>query len=236
MKIKPGRSQINLIIDIVLLLLLAAMSFIGFLLKFSLLPGSEKREVYGNGVELYLCGMDRHEWGRIHLIISIIFIVLIVLHIVLHWKMIVCIFRKMLPPKYLQYLFGLVLFLIVLFSFLIPLILEPEVQTFPGGKHENGYQHSEVHSGDREEESVAETTEHDTGMLKEHREDHTDMEIFGYMSIREVAENYEIDESVILEHFGIPLDLANEKLGRLRRNYDFTLSEMKDFITTKLPE
>ncbi len=57
MKIKP---KLNLIIDVFMFLLMMAIGGIGFLIKFILIPGSARWIRYGENVELYFWGMDRH--------------------------------------------------------------------------------------------------------------------------------------------------------------------------------
>ncbi len=83
------KSKLSLVIDALMFLCVMAIAGIGFLMKFVLLPGKDTWAVYGRKVDLFLFGMDRHQWGTIHLIIAFVFLGMITLHIVLHWNMIV---------------------------------------------------------------------------------------------------------------------------------------------------
>ena len=82
------KSKANLIIDALLFLCVMAITGIGLLMKYVLLPGKETTAIYGRKVDLFLFGMDRHAWGRIHLILAFVFLGLLTLHVVLHWNMI----------------------------------------------------------------------------------------------------------------------------------------------------
>ncbi|MDD2549271.1 MAG: hypothetical protein PHD00_04150, partial [Bacteroidales bacterium] len=61
------RAKINLVVDIILFLLLMGMAGIGFLIKYTLLSGEKRNLLYGKNVNLELLGLDRHQWGTIHL-------------------------------------------------------------------------------------------------------------------------------------------------------------------------
>ena len=81
------KSKLNLILDALLLLCIAAIGGIGFLMKYVIVPGYLRWEIYGRNVDLFFWGMGRHEWGTIHLVIGFVFLALLVLHIALHWGM-----------------------------------------------------------------------------------------------------------------------------------------------------
>ena len=83
------KSTLNLLVDALLLLTLACTVGIGFLMKYVLVPGHQRWEIYGRNVDLLFWGWDRHEWGTVHFVIGLIFLVLLVLHIILHWSLIV---------------------------------------------------------------------------------------------------------------------------------------------------
>ena len=100
---------------------------IGFLMKFTLIPGKERWEIYGKKVDLLLFGMDRHQWGTIHLYIGFILIVLLVLHIFLNWKMIVTLYNKLITaPKTRKVCFW-ILIVLSIFLMVSPFIVSPKV-------------------------------------------------------------------------------------------------------------
>ena len=122
------RTKINLVIDALLLLCIAAIAGIGLLMKYVLVPGYQRWEIYGRNVDLFFWGLDRHQWGTIHLMIGFVFLVLLVLHIVLHWAAIVAIYRKLIPNAVLRCIVAVVLICLTILLFAFSFLVKPEVQ------------------------------------------------------------------------------------------------------------
>ena len=67
---------------------------------------------------------------------------------------------------------------------------------------------------------------YDTG----HRADGP-MEIRGFMTLAEVSEKYNVPTQSLKTHMGIPVSVPDmEKLGRLKKNYNFTMSDVEGVI------
>jgi hypothetical protein len=81
-----NRTIANIIFDIIAAFLLLGMIATGYLLRFPLPPGSNKT--------LSLWGLTRHQWGDIHFWISLGLLVVLVIHLVLHWNWIVTVIGK----------------------------------------------------------------------------------------------------------------------------------------------
>ena len=96
------RNRINIIIDIILLLLFAAVSGIGFIMKYIMPSGHAVREKGAQSYASDIFGLDRHGWGSVHWILSVIFILFLIFHVILHWQMIVTMLKKMLPNNTLR--------------------------------------------------------------------------------------------------------------------------------------
>jgi len=84
------RSTLNFIIDTLSFLLLVALACTGSIIKYILPPGTGGRGRLlheGRGTEhiKQLWSMTRHEWGDIHFSLAAAFIILMAVHIVLHW-------------------------------------------------------------------------------------------------------------------------------------------------------
>lgn len=122
------KSRVNLVIDALLYLCVMAMTGIGLLMKFVLLPGKDTWAVYGRKVELFLFGMDRHQWGTIHMIIAFVFLGLAVLHVVLHGKMIVTLYPRLIGSTVARRVITVILVIAGLFFVIFPLVIKPEVQ------------------------------------------------------------------------------------------------------------
>lgn len=134
------RSKLNLVIDALLLLCIAAIAGIGLLIKYVLVPGYQRWEIYGRNVSLFLWGLDRHQWGTIHFIIGLVFLALLVLHIILHWPMIVGIYRRLIPNRFVRWITALILICLAILLFAFSYLVKPEVSEQGQGKGRGRYQ------------------------------------------------------------------------------------------------
>ncbi len=99
------RTTLNFIVDLVAFLGLLGLAFTGFIMKYILPPGTGGRGRIlrgGRGAEHVgeeikeLWSMTRHEWGGIHFYLAVLFAVLMVVHIILHWGWIKSSFKSLL--------------------------------------------------------------------------------------------------------------------------------------------
>ncbi|MDX9928594.1 MAG: DUF4405 domain-containing protein [Bacteroidales bacterium] len=125
-----SKNTLNLILDTILLFLMLLMAGIGFLMRYTLLSGEERVAVYGRNVDLEFLGLTRHQWGDLHLIVSITFLSLLLLHIILHWTCIECFFRKKIPSRPLRTTLTVIAVIIILMSLLGPFFLRPQQVPF----------------------------------------------------------------------------------------------------------
>ena len=121
-----NKTHINLVIDAIMFLVLMAISGLGLLMKYILIPGFKRAGLYENDVDFYFLGLTRHDWGEIHLWLAYIFLFLLVLHLIFHWKMIICIFRQMISGKSLRISIASLIGVAGLFLLLSPLFIEPD--------------------------------------------------------------------------------------------------------------
>jgi hypothetical protein len=122
------KSKLNLIIDAFLLLCIAAIAGIGLLMRNVLVPGYKRWEIYNSNVELYFWGLDRHQWGTIHFITGLVFLALLILHIVLHWSMIVGICRKLIPNVTVRLITAIILLVLTMALIFFSYAVEPYVR------------------------------------------------------------------------------------------------------------
>lgn len=89
-----NRTQFNFALDLIAFVCFLAMTATGWILKFTLPPGSGR-----SGAALL--GMTRHEWGDIHFLLAVAMTAAILIHLALHWKWILCMFggHKILTSK-----------------------------------------------------------------------------------------------------------------------------------------
>ena len=109
----------------------------GFLIKYTLIPGKERWIKYGNNVELFYLEMDRHEWGTVHLILGFVLLALVVTHIFLHWKIICCVFKKLIKQPLTKKIVALLFLVLCLALIIIPFFITPKVEPI---KKNNGRQ------------------------------------------------------------------------------------------------
>lgn len=122
-----NKSKINLVIDGLLLICIAGIGGIGILMRYVLVPGYMRWEIYGQNVNLFFWGLDRHEWGKIHFIISLAFLFLCMLHIILHWRMIIGIYFKLIPHRIARWVIALMLIMVTIILLGFAYFVTPEV-------------------------------------------------------------------------------------------------------------
>jgi hypothetical protein len=120
------KGKLNFITDALMFLVMMAMAGLGFLMKYVLVPGRERWAKYGSNVNLTLFGWDRHDWGDIHLDLGLIFLGLLIVHIILHWRQIVGLVQKYVPEER-RALVLLVFVLLAVFLIYFPFLLSPEI-------------------------------------------------------------------------------------------------------------
>ena len=134
------KPKINFIIDALMFLCLMAMAGLGFLMKYVLLPGRQARAKYGRNVELTWLGWDRHDWGEIHLYLAFLLLAILTVHLILHWKMILGLFAKLIPNPRLRPRIAFAFLIITLLLLYFPFLITPEVKERGRGWGRHGAQ------------------------------------------------------------------------------------------------
>jgi len=103
-----SRSTLNFVLDLVSFLNLLGLAITGFVMRYVLPPGTGGlgRTLHGDsgrGINVEeLWSMTRHEWGSIHFYLAVAFIVLMVIHIILHWTWIKCYVKSVVSRRTLS--------------------------------------------------------------------------------------------------------------------------------------
>lgn len=139
-----NKTKLNFVIDALMFLCMTAIAGLGFLMKYVLLPGRESTIKYGRRVDLSLLGLDRHDWGAIHLYLGFLLLALLVLHIVLHWQMIPGLFARMVANSRERSRIALVYAVLAAALVLFPFIISPEVRDAGAGEGRRYGAHGEV--------------------------------------------------------------------------------------------
>jgi len=223
----PDKAKLNFIIDALMFVCMTAIAGLGFLMKFILIPGKERWAKYGRSVELLFFGMDRHEWGTIHLGIAFTLIGLLALHVILHWKVIAGLFQKMVDNQKTRRLAAPAFAMVSLFLLFAPLAVKPEIQEIERGQ--GRLEHGSLTTPEAGNIGCGGCPE-----MAAHEAAHpidSHGEVRGFMTLAEVSEKYDVPIHCLKTHLGIPESAPEtEKLGRLRDAYDFTMSDVESAI------
>ncbi|MBU4267976.1 MAG: DUF4405 domain-containing protein [Acidobacteria bacterium] len=229
------REKINLFIDLLLTLALTLIAGIGLLIKYTLPSGRERIIKYGDNRELSFLGWDRHQWGEIHLIAAYVMLGLLVLHILFHWKTILCLVRKAIPPVWLRRSLWVTLGVLCLFIFLFAFLATPVREETGDFLHRNshfGAMKPEVNENSRGREAERgkkpEAAKADRGEKHLHAdEDHTSLN--GRMTLEDAAIHYGISIEETKRRLGLPAHVDSfATIGRLRKTYGFTMQQARE--------
>jgi hypothetical protein len=241
---KINKSKLNLSIDIIMFVALMAIAGIGFLIKYVLIPGFKRNLIYGKDVELFYWGLDRHQWGTIHLIISFVLLFLLVLHIIFHWKQIVSIFKRMIPVKHARYFLASSFIFLSLLLGLAPLFVKPQIE------EQASHHYNQEADFERNQQNINSAVVIDSSglypnqegtVIKNHEGKHNqwkdkEIEVYGYMTLQQVSSRYKISVAELASVIHVPQESSNEKLGRLRKRYAFHMDDLRDYIGTRKEE
>lgn len=184
----------NFIIDSAAFAGFVMLTTTGVLMRYILPPGS--------GHYATIWGMDRHQWGAIHFWISVIFLLTLALHLLLHWRWIVSVVRGR-PREGSGFRIGLgfVGILAVLALAVSPILTS--VERAPDSKRATAF--------------------------SPHR--YQDISIRGSMTLQEAAETTGVPVSYIINSLDLPETIsAEERLGILKRQYGFAINDVKEIV------
>ena len=200
------RQGVNFLVDAIALAGLVFLMATGLFLRF-ILPS-------GSGKNLSVWGFTRHEWGDIHFYIAIFIVAVLSLHLVLHWRWIICaIQNKPREGSGVRVAWGVAgLFILLLISaapFLSPIEKTPPSN---GIKHKNQLG-VKSHSGEEYDKLPSAQT------------------VRGSMTLAEVEQSTHVPISYILKELGIQDDISpDKKLGPLRQSYGFQMETVRQII------
>lgn len=224
------KATVNFIINALMFLCMSAVAGIGFLIKYTLINGQERWIVYKDNVELYFWGLDRHEWGAIHLIIGYVFLGLLVLHIVLHWKIIVCVYDKIIQRKMMNRIISVAFIIICVLFLVVPFFIKPTITTIGkgAGRHTSNYNTSvKIEDSRIQKEEKSGNAKH-TGV---HKRATQQIEIKGYMSLDEISGKYQVPSEFIKTRLKIPASFkGNQKISWLRKKQGIQMSDIEKVI------
>jgi hypothetical protein len=248
---KITRTDWKYIVDTLMFLCMLGIVLIGLLMGFVIPEGR-----LGPGQSKYFLGVHRHQWGDIHLYLSLAFTALIIVHIVLAWS-----WAKGKAKGLFGKAWKAAVGLTVLAALLVPLVFwtassknDPAYAEFGEG-HGQQSKKGVVESGRPELEplrqaastaaagTAAETRDsggeapaapevHGDKIVAGRQEAGTaEAVITGKMTLREVERATGIPANDLAAKVGLPADVSlDETLGRLRQAYGFEMQAVRDAI------
>jgi hypothetical protein len=206
------KSDWQYLVDTLLFICMIGIALIGILMGFFLAEGPTVRES-----EKYFLGLHRHQWGDIHLYLSLAFLVLLILHLMLAWSWIKgksqALFKKRWRAVILITALGSILLIFVFWLFTPKYPLT----------YENYGRRSGLKPGI--EFSPEDFIDEEQGYVT----------ITGNMTISEVEQITGIPFDTFSRELGLPPNISpDETLGQLRKKYGLTLIETRDVLTALL--
>jgi len=221
------RNTLNYIIDAIGFVAMAFLISTGAIMRFVLPSGS--------GYTLAVWGMDRHTWGHIHFWLGSVFLVVVVVHIVLHWAWIVSVTRGSLESRagtrtWLAVIATVVALALAAIPFLAP--VEETGEAPRRGRSERAQTetadseraHVETEGTEGERTEAADVV-HDThGASFEY-------DIQGSMTFRDVEELTGVPVAHLLQELGLSSGVSvDERLGRLHRAHGFEIDDVRAIV------
>jgi hypothetical protein len=199
-----SKSTTNFVVDTLAFAAFVLLGTTGAITRYVLPPGT--------GHFRSLWGLDRHDWGGVHFWIAVVFLITLALHLVLHWRWIICTVKGSSPTNVVL---RVTLAFIGLFL-IIGLAIAP-------------YFSSVVESGEPPHKARLEkSSEKPSEKPVEHN-------INGSMTLQEIEQKTGIPAAVILKELGLPPDTpTDERMGRLRKQYGFEMHTVQDIVQKHL--
>jgi len=209
------RGKVNYLVDVLTLGVILAMTATGLVLRFALPPGSGGR-VLGQ--------WTRHDWGDLHFWLAAGLGAIIVLHVALHWAWVCGLTHRLFssnPSRHptsavkrnlagLAFL-GAIAVVLAGFTWWTSQLVSDRPLTHRGQNENRGpvaraLENHEPASGQRA----------------------SDLQIQGSMTLGQVAESANIPIDLLRDRLGLPPSVAADaRLGHLRREYGFRMSDVR---------
>jgi hypothetical protein len=203
------RTQLNFAIDTAAFAAFLFLLSTGLLLRYQLPAGSGGMHGVGAGRGAadrpitILWGFTRHDWGAIHYWIAGSLIAILAIHLILHWKWIICVVRGTRPDSSgLRFGVGLAALVALVLIAAAPILAPIE----------------RISRGDLQRENPA-LESITLGPIAEIR---------GSMTLAEVAEAANLSVAQVLEELDLPSDVSpDERIGRLLRRYRLQMNDLR---------
>jgi hypothetical protein len=218
---KFSRTDTKYLVDTLMFLCILGIAGVGLLLAFIIPEGQ------AGGRSKYFLGVHRHQWGHIHLYLSLAFSALLLIHIIVSWSWI--------RGKARQYFKGswkTALALTVVAALLIPVVFwlatpknvaESSEEMGSGPRGGGGTQGQEA-LGTGEKASAGRGAGAEGSSV-----------ISGRMTLGDIERQTGVSVRDIAAKVGLPEDVSrDETLGQLRQRYRFEIQAIRDAVAELL--
>jgi hypothetical protein len=210
------KANINLVLDFILFILLITIASIGLLIKYVLLSGKDQWVKYGSNSDASFLNLDRHQWGEIHLIIGLLFIFILIIHFILHWKMISKIYIDLIKSRKIRLAFSMSIIAITLSLLLFPFLINIDCSNI------------KLHNFEIKNTSIQSTH---SSSKNTHHNDLKRYKITNDFSLSQLSKEYSIPLDTLSKKLNLPPYINyNETLHYLKKHYNFNLKEVKLII------
>ncbi len=254
---KISRTNLKYLVDTLMFLCILGIVFVGLLQAF-VIPEGPTAEASAK----YFLGLHRHQWGHVHLYLSLAFTALLVIHIILAWGWIKGKAARIFGKGWKAALVGT-----VLAAVLVPFVFwglaskyDPAYAEYGVGAGRRGGRLAEIErhglplkeippiKASEETPVAAEVTaevkaapqeaEHEdkvvAGRLSEEPAEYL---VTGQMTLQDIERETGVSAALIVSKLGLPANVSrSETLGRLRRRYGFSVIEVRDIVAAALKE
>lgn len=226
------RPKWNYLVDVVMFALMGAIIFIGVLMGFFLASGP-----VADLRMKYVWGLHLHQWGDVHAVLSFTFVAFFCLHIILHWSWITGATKKLLRSSAAL---ALILMLPALIILLTWFLSEKDSRAYAGYGRRAGAEIGRIEEPPPvppEETVVEEKIKSRKAEINERKGEHgrhgaCSREINGQLTIQDVQRITGVSASSILKELNLPANTPlDERLGRLRRRFGFSMHDFRQAVS-----
>jgi hypothetical protein len=221
----------NFVVDVLLYVGFVLLSGTGLILQYILPHGSGRIQGSGIGrgagqkVVIFLWGLTREQWGQIHFWIAVGILAVMLLHLILHWRWIICMLSRREQPSGVsggRAMLGLAGLLGLLLLLIFPFLAPKETLT----RNQIWEKESAQQSADTLETVKDELHEVET----------RDKTIRGKTTLSELQEQTGVPYRIVLKRLGLPEDISPQtKLGDLKRQYGFSIEDVRKIVKEYKP-
>jgi len=213
-------ATLNFVIDAVAFAAFVLLASTGILVRYVLPAGSGRFRA--------LWGMDRHEWGQWHFWIAVALMSALALHLLLHWRWIACMVRGR-PREGSGVRVALA---IVGLAGLVALAVSP----FLGEVERTGEPPYRMRGTGAAWDTAWRVDPAPSPAPSAPRDSANGPAIDGSMTLADIERLTGVPAAVILRELGLPADVpADERLGRLRRQYGFEMQDVREIVRRRSP-